>query len=296
VSIDTAPATPQPDNRLPATGGGRPVLQLGDVALTLDRPRVMGILNVTPDSFSDGGRYADAGEAVRRAEQMAAAGADIIDVGGESTRPGAQAVSIDEELERVIPVIEGITGSCDVPVSIDTSKAGVMQQAVRAGARLINDVCALAMPGSLQAAVDAQVPVCLMHMQGRPRTMQDNPHYDDVVSEVHAYLEARVRECTAAGIDRRSILVDPGIGFGKSLQHNLLLLRHIDRLADLGAGVVVGVSRKSMLGTLTGRPVAERLAAGIGAAVYAALRGAAIIRTHDVAETVDALSVVHALR
>ncbi len=257
--------------------------------------RVMGILNATPDSFSDGGRWSNRDRALCHALGMIAAGADIIDVGGESTRPGSRAVTAAEELDRVLPVIEAIVAESDVPVSIDTSKPEVMEAAVSAGAAMINDVCALRADGALEAAAHLGVPVCLMHMQGRPRDMQAHPTYDDVVAEVGAFLRDRAAACEAAGIPAERILVDPGFGFGKTLDHNLELFRGLPALCRLGYPVLVGISRKSMLGTITGRPVDERLAASVTAAVLAARQGAAVVRVHDVAETVDALKVVEAL-
>ena len=257
--------------------------------------RVMGILNTTPDSFSDGGRWTNRDRALRHALDMAAAGADLIDVGGESTRPGAAGVDTGQELERVVPVIEAIVAETDVPVSVDTSKPQVMEAAVRAGAAMINDVNALRSEGALETAARLGVPVCLMHMQGRPRTMQAAPRYDDVVGEVADFLQQRAGACEAAGIPPERILIDPGFGFGKTLEHNVDLFRAIPRLGRIGYAVLVGVSRKSMLGALTGKPVEERLAASVAAAVLAAQLGAAVIRVHDVAETVDALKVAQAL-
>ena len=263
--------------------------------LDLSQPRVMGILNVTPDSFSDGGRFLAREAALDQARSMAAAGAAIIDVGGESTRPGAEPVSEAEELERVIPVIEALRHEIELPISVDTSKPAVMREAVRVGAGLINDVNALRAPGALEAAAEAGVPVCLMHMQGEPRTMQRDPRYQDVVAEVRDFLADRIAACVAAGIPAKRLLVDPGFGFGKTLEHNLTLLRRLHELTSLGRPLLVGLSRKSMLGALTGRPVEARQAASVAAAVLAAERGAAIIRVHDVAETVDALAVTRAV-
>ena len=272
------------------------VLQCGAHALDLTRPRVMGILNVTPDSFSDGGRFATRDAAVRHARQLVAEGADLIDVGGESTRPGAAAVSIQDELDRVIPVIEDIAGELPVPVSIDTSKPEVMRAAVRAGATLINDVAALRRPGALAAAAALGVPVCLMHMQGEPRTMQRDPGYRDVVGEVRGFLAERLAACQAAGIPRELLLVDPGFGFGKTLAHNLALLRGLPRLAALGVPVLVGLSRKSMIGALLGAvPVGDRLHGSVAAALLAVQQGAAIVRVHDVGPTVQALRVLAAV-
>jgi dihydropteroate synthase len=257
--------------------------------------RVMGILNTTPDSFSDGGRWSERDRALRHALNMAAAGADIVDVGGESTRPGAQAVGLQEELDRVIPVIEAIVAESEIAISVDTSKPEVMRAAVSAGATMINDVMALREDGALAMAAELAVPVCLMHMQGRPRDMQQAPHYADVVAEVQAFLLRRADDCVAAGLAPESLYLDPGFGFGKTLAHNLELFRSLPRLCALGYPVLVGVSRKSMLGALTGKEVGERLAASLAAAVLAARSGAAVLRVHDVAETVDALKVAYAL-
>jgi dihydropteroate synthase len=255
----------------------------------------MGILNVTPDSFSDGGQFNDRDAARRQAERMAADGAAIIDVGGESTRPGATAVCAAAEIDRVVPVIEAIREVCDVPISIDTSKAAVMRAAVSAGASMINDVQALQAEGALSAVAALRVPVCLMHMQGEPRSMQSAPAYDDVVAEVTAFLRHRVAECQAAGIADDRIAVDPGFGFGKVHAHNVELLANLRQFQDIGAAVLVGLSRKSTLGALTGQAVGDRLAASIAAASLAVCNGADIVRAHDVRETVDALSVVSAV-
>lgn len=256
----------------------------------------MGILNVTPDSFADGGRHATAAAAIARGAVLAQEGADIIDVGGESTRPGAESLSEAAELERVVPVIEALCARFDVPLSVDTSKPGVMRAAVAAGAVMINDVRALRSPGALEAAAQLGSAVCLMHMQGEPLTMQRAPSYRDVVAEVAEFLAERVSACEAAGVPRRSLVVDPGFGFGKTLEHNLALLRGLRRLAPAGLPLMVGLSRKSMVGTLTGRAVGERLAGSVAAATYATLRGADILRVHDVAATVDAVRVIEALR
>lgn len=257
--------------------------------------RVMGILNTTPDSFSDGGLWTDRDRALRHALGMVAAGADIIDVGGESTRPGASPVDAQQELDRVLPVVEALAAETDVTISVDTSKPEVMEAAVAAGAELINDVLALRGEGALETAARLGVSVCLMHMQGRPRDMQQNPCYADVVTEVEAFLLDRAGACRAAGIPGEHILIDPGFGFGKTLEHNLALFRALPRLCSSAYAVLVGVSRKSMLGALTGRPVEERLAASVAAAVLAAAHGVAVLRVHDVAETVDALRVARAL-
>jgi len=264
--------------------------------LDLSRPAVMGVLNVTPDSFSDGGHYLQLADALRRAEVMVEEGAALIDVGGESTRPGAPPVSVQEELDRVLPVVERLAREMPVPISVDTSKPEIIREAARAGAGLINDVRALRLPGALEATVASGLPVCLMHMQGEPGTMQQQPAYADVVAEVLAFLTERVCVCESAGIAHERILVDPGFGFGKTLDHNLALLRHLDRFTDLAAGILVGVSRKSMIGALLNAPVGERLSGSLAAAVIAFWQGANIIRTHDVRETVQALCVCAAAR
>jgi dihydropteroate synthase len=255
----------------------------------------MGVLNVTPDSFSDGGRFSAPEQAVAHALAMAGEGAALLDVGGESTRPGAAPVSPAEELERVIPVIEALVAGGAPPVSIDTTRPEVMLAAAAAGAELINDVRALRAPGALEAAAASGCGVCLMHMQGEPRTMQEAPAYDDVVEDVYAFLATRIGACAAAGIGLERIVVDPGFGFGKSLAHNLSLMRHLDRFTRLGVPVLVGVSRKSMLGAVTGRPVGERLAAGLALATLAVSAGARIIRSHDVAATLDAVRMAAAV-
>ncbi len=264
--------------------------------LDLSRPAVMGVLNVTPDSFSDGGRYFQLAEALRRAEVMVEEGAALVDVGGESTRPGAPPVSVQEELDRVLPVVERLARELPVPISVDTSKPEIIREAARAGAGLINDVRALRLPGALEAAAASGLPVCLMHMRGEPATMQQEPVYADVVAEVYAFLAERVAVCERASISRERILVDPGFGFGKTLDHNLRLLRHLDRFTDLAAGILVGMSRKSMIGALLNAPVDERLSGGLAAAVIAFWQGASIIRAHDVRETVQALCVCAAAR
>ena len=251
----------------------------------------MGVLNVTPDSFSDGGRYRELDRALQRAADMQADGAAIIDVGGESTRPGAPAVSEQEELDRVIPVIEAIRRDLSVPISIDTSKPGVMREAAVAGATMINDVSALQVDGALEAAAELQLPVCLMHMQGDPRTMQASPSYENVVSEVSRFLADRVAKCEAAGLSRDLLWVDPGFGFGKTPEQNMELLANLSECLKIGVPVLIGVSRKSTIGLITGRDVDDRLAGGLAAAVAAVLQGASIVRTHDVKETVDAVKV-----
>lgn len=256
----------------------------------------MGILNVTPDSFSDGGRFDSRDAALRQAEKMHRDGAAIIDVGGESTRPGAAAVTASEEIDRVLPIIEALPGISDLPISIDTSKAAVMREAVRAGAGMINDVRALRETDALEAAAQLGRPVCLMHMQGQPRTMQEDPAYDDVTVEVSSFLEARRDACVAAGIAAADIVLDPGFGFGKSAEHNVELLANLRQLSALGQPLLAGLSRKSTLGALTGRAVDARLPASLAAAVIAALAGANILRVHDVAETVDAMRIVAAVR
>ncbi|MBT8088305.1 MAG: dihydropteroate synthase [Gammaproteobacteria bacterium] len=255
----------------------------------------MGILNVTPDSFSDGGSFDNLNIALRHAMTMAETGASFIDVGGESTRPGAKGIGEQEELDRVVPVIEAIAAVSDVTISVDTSKAGVMREAVAAGASMLNDVNALRGDGALAAAVDLQVPVCLMHMQGEPRTMQQDPKYGDVVAEVSAFLEHRIETCVAAGLGEDLIVVDPGFGFGKSHRHNIELLANLRQLRVRDRPLLVGVSRKSTLGELTEKDVHGRMPASVAAAVIAAMQGADIVRVHDVAATVDALKVARAV-
>ncbi|PKQ73077.1 dihydropteroate synthase [Aeromonas sobria] len=261
------------------------------LSLSLDRPHVMGILNVTPDSFSDGGNFNQIERAIAHARQMVSAGATLIDIGGESTRPGAPDVSEQEELDRVIPVIKRIAAELEVMISLDTSKAGVMREGCQAGAHLINDVRALQEEGALQAAAEARVPVCLMHMQGQPRTMQVEPHYDDLLEEVRGFFDERITACMAAGIAREQLLLDPGYGFGKTLAHNYQLLAAQKELLDYGLPLLVGMSRKSMIGNLLGRPVDERLAGSLACALIGMQHGARIIRVHDVRETMDALRV-----
>jgi len=263
--------------------------------LDLTTPAVMGVLNVTPDSFSDGGRYLGCAAAVERGLRMAEEGAAIIDVGGESTRPGAALVSAAEEIDRVAPVIERLVARTAVALSVDTSKPEVMAAAVKAGAGIINDVRALRAPGALEAAAASGAAVCVMHMLGEPATMQSDPRYQDVVSEVAAFLAERVAACAAAGIERGRLCIDPGIGFGKRLQHNLALIEGLPVLAGLGFPVLVGVSRKSLIGMITGRPAEHRLAGSIALAALCVERGASIVRAHDVAETVDAVKVAAAL-
>ena len=273
-----------------------PVLDCAGRILKLDRPRICGILNLTDDSFSGDGVAGDVERAVAQGVAMVEQGADMLDAGAESTRPGARPVDAKEEIARVVPVIEALAKHVAVPISVDTSKPEVMRAAVAAGAGFVNDVCALRREGALDAAAELKVPVCLMHMQGEPGTMQDDPHYDDVVGEVHRFLAERVFACEMAGIDKRRVLVDPGFGFGKTLEHNLALLRGLERFRDLGAGVFVGVSRKAMVGTLTGREGGvDRAAGSAAAAMIAVQRGAMIVRVHDVAATRDALAVWQAV-
>jgi dihydropteroate synthase len=263
--------------------------------LDLTLPRVMGVLNVTPDSFSDGGRHYDRAVAIEAGLRMNEEGAAILDVGGESTRPGAAPVPPQEEIERVAPVIEALARRCGAILSVDTSKPQVIEAALAAGAHLVNDVRALREPGALAAAARGGAAVCLMHMQGEPATMQQSPRYDDVIAEVREFLAARVAACRAAGIGADAICVDPGIGFGKSLEHNLQLLRNLRAFTDLGGPLLVGISRKSLIGIMTGRGTAERLAGSLALTALCVERGARIIRAHDVAATVDAVKVASAL-
>jgi len=270
-------------------------LSCGARSLDLTRAVVMGVLNVTPDSFSDGGRYFDTGRALDHALQMVAEGATIIDIGGESTRPGAAQVSIDEEIRRVIPVIRALRARTDAYLSVDTSKPEVMRAAVEAGADIINDVRALQVPGALAAAASTDAAVCLMHMQGEPATMQINPQYVHVVSEVQQFLQDRVLACNQAGIVRERLLLDPGIGFGKRLEHNVQLLAHLGELSELGLPLLIGVSRKSMLGALLDRPAEQRLFGAVALATSSVLAGAKVIRTHDVAATRDVVKTAQSL-
>lgn len=256
---------------------------------------VMGILNVTPDSFSDGGRFDSLSCAVGHAVKMVNEGADVLDIGGESTRPGADPASVDEELERVIPVIEKLYGQFELPISIDSSKAVVMREAVAVGATMINDVYALRGQDSLQAAAELGVPVCLMHMLGEPRSMQQAPKYEDVVADVLDFFRRRVEACSAAGIEQENIILDPGFGFGKTLEHNLQLLRNLSGIVRMGFPVMVGMSRKSMIGQVLDRPVDDRVHGGLALALLARQQGASMIRTHDVAPTVDALRILQAV-
>lgn len=271
------------------------ILDCGGRPLRLGRPRIMGVLNVTPDSFSDGGNWLTPREATFRAHYLATSGADIIDIGGESTRPGAGEVSVQQELDRVIPVIEALWTETRLPISIDTSKPEVMKEAAAAGAGMINDVYALRREGALEAAATLNLPTCLMHMQGDPRSMQDRPEYGDVVGEVESFLLERAMAAQAAGIARENIILDPGFGFGKRMEHNLELLRMLPRLNSHGYPVLTGLSRKSMLATITGREVDQRLAGSLSLAILAMQQGASILRVHDVAETRDALKVLSAV-
>ncbi|WP_369135605.1 dihydropteroate synthase [Modestobacter sp. I12A-02662] len=279
TAVAAPPAAVHPVGRLLRTG----------------RPLVCGIVNVTPDSFSDGGRFPGPDRAVEHGLRLAAEGADLVDVGGESTRPGARPTTLDEELERVVPVVAGLARRVSVPLSIDTSRPEVMRAAVAAGAGMVNDVRALRRPGALAAAAELGVPVCLMHMQGSPGTMQRAPRYADVVAEVCGFLAERLRVCRRAGIPEEHLVVDPGFGFGKTLAHNLALLARLRDLQALGVPVLVGLSRKSMVGELTGRAVGERLPGSLAGAIIAAQRGAAVLRVHDVAATRDALAVLAAV-
>ena len=260
-------------------------------ALALDRPRIAGIVNVTPDSFSDGGNFVDSAKAVAHGLRLVEEGADLLDIGGESTRPGADAVTADEEIARVVPVIVALTKQVSVPIAIDTSKPEVMRAAAAAGAGMINDVYALRREGALDATAELKLPVCLMHMLGEPRTMQQDPHYDDVVSDVRRFLAERIFACEMSGIDKKRIVVDPGFGFGKTLEHNLALLRALDQFAALGVPLMVGLSRKAMIGTLTGRAVDQRASGSAAAALIAVQKSAIIVRVHDVAVTRDVLAV-----
>jgi len=269
-------------------------LRCGKFSLDLSRPLVMGVVNVTPDSFSDGGLYASAQQAVAHARRLVEEGADILDIGGESTRPGAAQVALDEERQRVLPVLEALAG-CGVPLSVDTRKPEFMLEAIAAGAAMINDVTALTAPAALEAVAQAPVAVCLMHMQGDPRTMQESPSYQDVVREVRDYLAQRVAAAEQAGIARDRIVVDPGFGFGKTVEHNLALLRSLAEFRSLGVALLAGLSRKAMLGKLTGREPQERVHASIAAALLAVQNGAQIVRVHDVAATRDALAVWNAV-
>jgi dihydropteroate synthase len=271
-------------------------LRCGKHTLDLSTPVVMGILNVTPDSFSDGGRYVGIDRALEHARAMVDAGARIIDVGGESTRPGAQAVDEQEEIGRVVPLVEALSAQTSAIVSVDTSKAAVMRAALQAGASMVNDVRALREAGALEAVASSDAAVCLMHMQGEPRTMQSDPQYVDVVAEVKRFLADRVEACAVAGIGRDRIVIDPGIGFGKRVEHNMQLLAALPDLLELRLPLLIGVSRKSMFATLLGRSVDQRLAGGLALAVSSVLAGASMLRVHDVAETVDAVKMAAELK
>ncbi|PTP43699.1 dihydropteroate synthase [Vibrio splendidus] len=271
------------------------ILKANNKTLVLDRPHVMGILNVTPDSFSDGGKFNSLDNALLQAERMIQAGVSIIDIGGESTRPGAPDVSLEEELTRVIPAIKAIRAKFDVWISIDTSKAEVMRQAVEAGADLINDVRALQEPGALQAAAEANVPVCLMHMKGQPRTMQASPVYDDVLMDVEAFLQERVKACDAVGISKEQLILDPGFGFGKTIEHNYHLLAHLEKFHTLGLPVLAGMSRKSMIFKLLDKAPADCMVASVTCATIAAMKGAQIIRVHDVEDTLEAMKIIEVM-
>ncbi len=268
------------------------VLRCGGFLLPLDRPLLMGVVNITPDSFSDGGQFLDAQAAIAHGRKLIEEGADILDIGGESSRPGAQAVAEREELERVLPVLKALK---DVPVSVDTRRPSVMRAVLAEGASMINDIEALEAPGALDAVADTDCAVCLMHKKGDPASMQKDPRYTDVVGEVKKYLATRIAACEIAGIERDRITIDPGFGFGKTVAHNLGLLKRLPELAELGVPVLAGWSRKSSLGAITGRPVGERLAASVAAALLAVQHGATILRVHDVRETRDALAVMQAL-
>jgi dihydropteroate synthase len=268
-----------------------PQLDCAGRILRLDRPRVVGIVNVTPDSFSDGGEHASTEAAIAHGLRLAEEGADVLDIGGESTRPGAREITLEDELARVIPVIEALAKQTSLPISIDTSKAAVMRAAVAAGAGIVNDVHALRREGALDAAAALGVPVILMHMQGTPGDMQADPSYDDVVAEVHTFLAQRIFACEMAGIPKKSIVIDPGFGFGKTTAHNLALLAQLSRFVELGVPVLAGLSRKRTIGELTGRELGERVHGSVAAALVAAQNGAMLLRVHDVAPTVDALKV-----
>ncbi len=270
-------------------------LPCGNRVLDLSRTHVMGILNITPDSFSDGGRFAQRDLALRHAEAMMLAGATLIDVGGESTRPGARSVSPVEELERVAPVVEAISAELDVIISVDTSTPAVIRETARLGAGLINDVRSLRRDGALDAAVATGLPVCLMHMRGEPTDMQIDPHYTDLVGEVSAFLRERMEECVAAGIPVENIILDPGFGFAKTLEHNLSLFKHMEALHALGRPLLVGVSRKSMIGKVLDKPVDQRLNGALALAAMAMVKGAKILRVHDVPETVDVVRMIAAV-
>ncbi|HKM36849.1 MAG TPA: dihydropteroate synthase [Thiopseudomonas sp.] len=273
-----------------------PVLHCGKHSLDLSRPHIMGILNVTPDSFSDGGRYNTLDAALRRAIEMHAAGASLIDIGGESTRPGAAKVSVQQELDRVAPLVDLIARECDVIISVDTSTPEVILESARLGAGLINDVRALQREGALAAAAATDLPVCLMHMRGEPQTMQDEPHYADVAAEVAAFLQERIAACVQVGITPERIVLDPGFGFAKNTQHNYELFQRLPELLSLQCPLLVGVSRKSMIGNILNQPVDQRLYGSLALAVMALERGAKILRVHDVAQTMDVLKIFNAVQ
>ncbi|MGY3570687.1 dihydropteroate synthase [Vibrio paucivorans] len=268
------------------------IIESNKKQLDLSHPHVMGILNVTPDSFSDGGKYNSLENALTQAENMIEAGVSIIDIGGESTRPGAPDVSLEEELQRVVPIIKAIREKHDVWISIDTSKAEVMRQAIEAGADIINDVRALQEPGALQVAADTGVPVCLMHMQGQPKTMQSNPEYQDIMNDIAVFLEDRVAACESVGIKKSQLILDPGFGFGKTLEHNYHLLAHFEKFHQLGFPLLAGMSRKSMIFKLLDKAPAECMVASVTCATIAAMKGAQIIRVHDVEETLEAMKII----
>lgn len=272
------------------------ILKANNKILDLSTPQVMGILNVTPDSFSDGGQFNSLELALEQAQRMIDAGVTIIDIGGESTRPGAPDVSLDEELARVVPIIQAIRARSDVWISIDTSKAEVMAQAIAAGADIINDVRALQEPGALEVAAQSGLPICLMHMKGQPRTMQANPSYDDLMVEVGEFLQERMQACQAAGIDKAQLILDPGFGFGKTLEHNYHMLAHLEQFHRFGLPLLAGMSRKSMLFKLLDKAPAECMAASVSCATIAAMKGAQIIRVHDYEQTLDAMKVVEMVK
>ena len=289
MSVNQSLTSPRPSSPVP-----RPSLKAGRYSLSLERPLIMGIVNITPDSFSDGGRFFDSSRALDHARRLLEEGADILDIGGESSRPGAEPVEFDEELRRVLPVLERLV-ELPVPVSVDTCKPEVMRRAIAAGAAMINDIYALRAQGALDAVAESPVAVCLMHMQGEPRTMQRSPHYRDVVGEVETFLVERAAAAVAAGIGRDRIVLDPGFGFGKTPQHNLELIRALPRLRGVGFPLLAGLSRKALFGKIVGREAAERVHASAAGALLAAQRGATIVRVHDVAATRDCLLVLRAI-
>ncbi|KLN64203.1 MULTISPECIES: dihydropteroate synthase [Vibrio] len=268
------------------------ILKANNKTLDLSHPQVMGILNVTPDSFSDGGKFRTLADALAQAQRMIDVGVTIIDIGGESTRPGAPDVELEEELQRVIPVIKAIRAQSDVWISVDTSKAEVMRQAAEAGADIINDVRALQEPGALEVAAKTGLPICLMHMQGQPRTMQSNPHYDDLLKEVGEFLQQRIKACSEVGIEREKLILDPGFGFGKTLEHNYQMLSHLEEFHQFGLPILAGMSRKSMIFKLLDKAPAQCVAASVSCATIAAMKGAQIIRVHDFEQTLDAMKIV----